>query len=195
MKFFIATKNQHKYREFTKIFENLGHSLICESDLETQMPDVVEDGTSFEENALIKARTGVLFSQLPCVSDDSGICVDYLNGAPGIFSARYAGEHGDDKANNQKLLAELNGVPYEKRTGRYVCAIACVFPDGREFTVRGEVEGIIAESEKGSNGFGYDPLFISEIGRFSEVSAEAKNEISHRGIAIKKFTEEVKKYL
>ena len=128
-------------------------------------------------------------------ADDSGICVDYLDGAPGIYSARYSGEHGDDESNNDKLLSELSGVPEEKRTGRYVAAIACVFPDGRKFTVRGECEGKIGFERVGTKGFGYDPLFISELGCFGLLSDEEKDSISHRGKALKLFKEKLEKYI
>ncbi len=195
MKFFIATKNEDKKREFAEIFGELGIELVSEKDIDVSLPDVEEDGTTFEENSLIKARNGAKYVGMPTVADDSGLCVDYLGGAPGIYSARYAGGHGDNDANNKKLLSELEGVPEEKRTARFVSVVACVFPDGREFTVRGEVEGKIGFKECGNGGFGYDPLFITSIGCFGEVSAEAKNSISHRAVAIKKFKEEIKKYV
>ena len=195
MKFFIATKNAHKMQEFKAIFSGTRIDLICEKDLEKPLPEPEENGTTFEENALIKAREGMLHTGYPSIADDSGLCVDYLNGEPGIYSARYAGEHGDDAANNKKLLKELEGVARDKRTARFVCAIACVFPDGGEFTVNGKVEGVIAERESGGGGFGYDPLFISELGCFGEIPAEAKNSISHRAVAIKEFKKEIKKYI
>lgn len=195
MKFFIATKNEDKKREFAEIFSELGIELVSEKDIDVFFPDVEEDGTTFEENSLIKARNGAKYVGMPTVADDSGLCVDYLGGAPGIYSARYAGGHGDNDANNKKLLAELDGVPEEKRTARFVSVVACVFPDGREFTVRGEVEGKIGFTECGNGGFGYDPLFITSIGCFGEVSAEEKNSISHRAVAIRKFKEEIKKYV
>ena len=158
--------------------------------------DAVEDGETFEENAIIKAKSGLSQTGFITVADDSGICVDYLGGAPGVYSARYAGEHGNDELNNDKLLSELSGVPMEKRTAYYVAAIACVFPDGREFTVRGECHGHIAyERQEGDGGFGYDPLFISENGPFSQLSAEEKDAISHRGKALRLFAEELKKYI
>ena len=195
MKFFIATKNAHKMQEFKTIFSGTGIDLICETDLENTLPEPEENGTTFEENALIKAKEGMMHTGYPSIADDSGLCVDYLDGKPGIYSARYAGEHGDDAANNRKLLSKLNGVPEEKRTARFVCAIACVFPDGRQFTVKGTVEGKIAFSVSGNGGFGYDPLFISELGCFGEISAEEKNSISHRAMAIKEFKKELKKYI
>lgn len=195
MKFFIATKNQHKMQEFKKILEKSNIELICETDLLAPIEDVEENGTTFEQNALIKAKSGLAATGLPSIADDSGLCVDFLGGEPGIYSARYAGEHGDDGANNEKLLKKLDGVPTEKRTARFVCAIACVFPDGREFTVTGSCEGYIAECPSGNGGFGYDPLFVSEVGCFGEISPEQKNKVSHRAKAIEKFEIELKKYI
>ena len=195
MKFFVATKNAHKLEEFSKIFEGSGILLCGEKDLENPLPEADETGSTFRDNALIKAREGCRFTGLPSIADDSGLCVDYLNGAPGIYSARYAGEHGDDNANNQKLLKELENVPSSKRTARFVSAIACVFPDGREFTVEGTVEGIIDTKLNGNGGFGYDPLFVTEYGCFGVVPPEVKNAVSHRARAIAKFKEEIKKYI
>ena len=195
MKFFIATKNSGKIREFKRIFNGLGIEIVTEGELKEPMPDVVEDGKTFTDNALIKARAGARFTGLPTVADDSGLCVDALGGAPGILSARYSGEHGDDKANNAKLLGELSGVPADKRTAHYTCVIACAFPDGREFTALGRCDGRIDFSESGTEGFGYDPLFIGEIGKFSEVSAKEKDAVSHRGKAVRLFKEELKKHL
>lgn len=196
MKIFIATKNAKKLKELKRILEPMGFEVLCEKDLDKPFLDAVEDGTTFEENALIKAKSGLSQTGFISVADDSGICVDYLDGAPGIFSARYSGEHGNDKQNNDKLLKELENVPMEKRTAYYVAAIACVFPDGREFTVRGECHGHIAFSEQeGEGGFGYDPLFISEIGPFSQVTDEQKDAVSHRGRALIKFKEKLMEYI
>lgn len=196
MKIFIATKNAKKLKELKRILEPMGFEVLCEKDLEKPFLDAVEDGTTFEENALIKAKSGLEQTGFISVADDSGICVDYLSGAPGIFSARYSGEHGNDKQNNEKLLKELENVPMEKRTAYYVAAIACVFPDGRQFTVRGECHGHIAFSEQeGEGGFGYDPLFISEIGPFSQVTDEQKDAVSHRGRALIKFKEKLMEYI
>ena len=195
MKFFIATKNSHKLAEFKRMLLPLGIEVISEAQLKHPLPEVEETGTTFEENALIKASAACRETKMVSFADDSGLCVDALDGAPGVFSARYCGRHGDDAANNRKLLSELGSVPYEQRTARYVAAIACVFPDGRNFVVRGTCEGHIDFEEHGSNGFGYDPLFISEIGSFGEVSADAKDAISHRGKALLKFREELKKYI
>ncbi|MBR2044294.1 MAG: RdgB/HAM1 family non-canonical purine NTP pyrophosphatase [Clostridia bacterium] len=185
MTFFVATKNEGKKKELLRILMPLGIDVISEKDLKEPLDDVVEDGTSFEENALIKARAACIATGLPSVADDSGLCVDALGGAPGIYTARFAGEPSDSAKNNQKLLRVMSGVPMEKRTARFVSAVACVFPDGREFTVRGECEGKIALELSGTKGFGYDPLFISELGCFGEISDEEKDSISHRGAALK----------
>lgn len=195
MKIFIATKNQKKLKELECILIPMGFEVLSQKDFATDFPDPIEDGTTFEENAIIKAKDGLKNTGLISVADDSGICVDYLGGAPGIYSARYSGEHGDDESNNQKLLSELDGVPIEKRTARYVAAVACVFPDGRYFTVRGECEGKIGFEPIGNGGFGYDPYFISELGPMGELTADQKDSISHRGKALKLFKKELEKYI
>lgn len=195
MDFFVASKNIGKIREFKRIFSKFGVGIVTENDLDESLPEVDENGKTFLDNALIKARAGAKFTGLPTVADDSGICVDALGGRPGILSARYAGKHGDDAANNTKLLSELSGVPADKRTAHYTCVIACVFPDGREFTVSGRCDGRIDFAESGTGGFGYDPLFIGEVGKFSEVSAEQKDAVSHRGKAVRLFEEKIREYL
>ena len=195
MKIFIATKNMKKLTELTRILEPMGFEVVCERDLEKPLNEGEETGTTFEENAILKATAGLRETGYISVADDSGLCVDYLDGAPGVYSARYSGEHGNDEMNNKKLLKELDGVPEEKRTAYYVAAIACVFPDGRQFTVRGECHGKIAFEESGNCGFGYDPLFISEKGCFGHLSAEEKDSISHRGKALRLFKEELLKYI
>lgn len=193
MKVFIATKNKKKLVELSRILEPMGFEVLSEKDLDSPLNEVEETGTTFEENAILKATAGLKRTGYMSVADDSGICVDYLGGAPGIYSARYSG--GGDEMNNIKLLKELDGVPMNKRTAYYVAAIACVFPDGRSFTVRGECHGHIALEESGSCGFGYDPLFISEKGCFGHLSAEEKDSISHRGKALKLFKDKLKKYI
>jgi len=195
MKIFIATKNEKKLEELSRIIVPMGIEVLSERDLDKPLGEVEETGTTFEENAILKAKAGLKETGYISVADDSGLCVDYLDGAPGIYSARYSGGHGNDEENNKKILRELEGVPMEKRTAYYVAAIACVFPDGRSFTVRGECHGHIAFEESGSCGFGYDPLFISEKGCIGHLSAEEKDSISHRGKALRLFREELKKYL
>ena len=195
MKIFIATKNAKKLIELDRILTPLGFEVLSEKDLDKPFPEIEETGTTFAENAVLKAQAGLELTGLISVADDSGICVDYLDGAPGIYSARYSGGHGNDAENNKKILRELDGVPMEKRTAHYAAAIACVFPDGRKFTVEGKCYGYIAFEESGDQGFGYDPLFISENGCFGHLSAEEKDEISHRGKALKLFKEELTKYI
>lgn len=195
MKIFIATKNSKKLLELERILVPMGFEVLSQKDFLNQFPDPIEDGSTFEENAIIKAKDGLKNTGLISVADDSGICVDYLNGAPGIYSARYSGEHGDDDSNNQKLLSELDSVPLEKRTARYVAAVACVFPDGRYFTVRGECEGKIGFEPIGDGGFGYDPYFISELGPMGLLTPEQKDSISHRGKALVLFKEKIKEYI
>lgn len=195
MKIFVATKNVKKLNELERILTPLGFDVLSIKNFEDEFPDVDETGETFEENALIKARAGFQTTGLISVADDSGLCVDYLDGAPGVFTARYAGEPADDQKNIDKLLSVLDGVPNEKRKAKFVSAIACVFPDGREFTVRGECEGVIATDRIGNGGFGYDPIFISELGPVGLLTPEEKDKISHRGKAIRLFCTELKKYL
>ena len=195
MKVFIATKNEHKMKELSRILVPMGFEVICEKDLGSPIKEVEENGTTFEENALIKARAGLECTGYISVADDSGLCVDYLDGAPGIYSARYSGVHGDDEMNNKKILKELKNVPKEKRGAKFVSAIACVFPDGRSFTVRGECHGYIGFSELGNGGFGYDPLFIGEGGCFGLLTPEQKDKVSHRGKSLRLFEKEIKKYI
>lgn len=195
MKIFIATKNQHKLKELERILIPMGFEVLSEKDLDSPLPEVEETGNTYEENALLKAHSGCNATGLITVADDSGLSVDYLDGAPGVYSARYSGESATYESNNQKLLDALKGVPLEKRTAAFYSAIACVFPEGREFTVIGKCEGHIAEKCSGSQGFGYDPIFISEIGCYAELTPEQKDSISHRGKALAKFKEELPKYM
>ncbi len=195
MKVFIATKNHHKLTELERILVPMGFEVLSENDLDKPLPEVDETGTSYEENALLKAHSGLRVTGLITVADDSGLSVDYLDGAPGLYSARYSGMGASYASNNEKLLAALDGVPYEKRTATFVSAIACVFPDGREFTVRGECKGFVAEECHGDGGFGYDPLFICDAGCYAEMTPEEKDRVSHRGNALRAFKEELKKYI
>lgn len=187
MKYFIATKNQHKLLELERILKPLGIEVISENDLDEPLKEVEETGKTFEENAILKAKAGFIATGLPSIADDSGLCVDYLDGAPGIYSARFAGEPTDNAKNNEKLLNLLDGVPAEKRTARFVSAVACVFSLDDYFTVRGECEGHIGFEPKGTKGFGYDPLFISEIGCFGELTDDEKDSVSHRGKSLDKL--------
>ena len=190
MKILLATRNKNKAREVAAILseyrDQLGEIELLTLDDAGITDDVEENGSTFEENAMIKARAGAA-SGFITLADDSGIEVDALGGAPGIYSARFAGSHGDDKANNELLLQKLQGVPKEKRTARYAVAIACVLPDGETFTVRGTTEGLILDSYDGAGGFGYDPLFWSlDLQKsFGRATPEEKNGVSHRGRAVR----------
>jgi XTP/dITP diphosphohydrolase len=189
----VATTNQGKLAEVQAFLKSLPLRIVSLRDL-ANPPEVIEDGDTFEANALKKARTLAQYSGLLTLADDSGIEVDALGGAPGIFSARYCGKEGNDDANNEKLLRELANVPDEKRTGRFVCALALCAPDGdglKEWTVRESCEGRIAFALKGANGFGYDPLFFyPPFGKtFGEIDRETKATVSHRGKALKKLAE------
>lgn len=195
MKVFIATKNQNKLKELERILIPMGFDVVDENGLEKALPEVEETGVTYEENALLKANSGLKATGLITVADDSGLSVDILDGAPGLYSARYSGEGATYSSNNEKLLAALDGVPHEKRTATFVSAIACVFPDGRSFTVRGECKGYVAEKCSGEGGFGYDPLFICEAGCYAELTPEEKDRVSHRGNALRAFKEELKKYI
>ena len=187
MKIIIATHNKHKLAEMSRILSPMGYEVVTDTDLGIELSDVEENGETFLDNARIKAESGCKESGYPCIADDSGLCVDALGGAPGVFSARYSGVHGDDDGNNRKLLAELEGVPTEKRTAHFACAICVSFPDGSEVTATGKCEGYIGYEKKGSNGFGYDPLFMVGDRSLAEMSAEEKDAISHRGNALKEL--------
>ena len=187
MKIIIATHNKHKLQEMSRILSPMGYEVVTDLDLGIELSDVEENGETFLDNARIKAEAGCKESGLPCIADDSGLCVDALNGAPGVYSARYSGVHGDDDGNNRKLLAELSGVPTEKRTAHFACAICVSFPDGSEVTATGKCEGYIGYEKKGTNGFGYDPLFMVGDRSLAQMTAEEKDAISHRGNALKEL--------
>jgi XTP/dITP diphosphohydrolase len=185
MEIVLATGNKNKLREFREMLESDDVSIISQKEIENY-PEVIEDGQTFEENALIKARTIAQHTGRITIADDSGLEVDCLGGAPGIYSARFAGEEADDDKNNQKLLKDLEGVPLGKRGAQFSCVIAVVSPSGEERTVRGEYRGCIIEGYRGQAGFGYDPIFLDKVSglTYSEMSAQQKNSISHRARAI-----------
>ena len=193
-KIIFATGNNNKMREIREILDDLGMEILSmkEAGIET---DIVEDGKTFEENALIKARAVAACTDAIVLADDSGLEIDYLNKEPGIYSARYLGEDTSYEIKNQALLDRLSGVEKELRTARFVCAIAAVLPDKREFVVRGTIEGYIGDKPAGTNGFGYDPIFyVEEYGcSTAELSEEKKNEVSHRGKALRAMREVLKK--
>ncbi len=195
MDFILASNNKKKLEEMKRILAPLGVNVVTAKMLGKTLTDVVEDGKTFEENARIKAKSACREMNMPSIADDSGLCVDFLDGAPGIYSARFSGEHGNDEKNNDLLLEKLEGVPMEKRTAYYVCAICCVFPDGREITVRGECHGNIGFERDGNGGFGYDPLFIVNGRSFGKYTAEEKDAISHRGNALRKLKDELEKII
>lgn len=186
-KVIFATKNKNKMKEIREILADKDYEILSMEEAGIDI-DVVEDGTTFEENALIKSRTIRDFAKDAIVlSDDSGLEIDYLNGAPGIYSARFEGEGTPYSVKNQIILNKLEGVPDEDRTARFVCAVAAAFPDGTEQVVRGTIEGMIGYESAGANGFGYDPIFFVPEYRCTtaEMTAEQKNEISHRGKALR----------
>lgn len=188
-KILIATGNKGKLREFARMLAPLGYEAVPPQEAGVESLDVLEDGTTFAENAYKKARAYSEASGLPALADDSGLEVDALGGAPGVFSARYAGPDGDDAANNAKLLAELAAVPDAERTARFVCTLVFIDEDGTESVARGTIEGSIGREPRGSEGFGYDPLFLPDeyggMRALAEVSQAEKNGISHRGNALR----------
>ena len=182
----LATGNKGKIREFSEAFSHLSIDCVPVKEVIT-IEEPEETGTTFMENALLKARYYAKATNRPCLADDSGITVDALNGAPGVYSARYAGHHGDDQANNEKLIRELQGKSY--------CScidysyLDCAYPDGREVTAEGYCDGLVQDEPKGDNGFGYDPYFyVPEFEKtMAELSIEEKETISHRGRALRKL--------
>lgn len=189
----LASNNKHKLEEIYDILKDFEYELISMNDAGLVDFEIVEDGDTFEENSLIKAKAVFDKLGIVAIADDSGLMVDYLNGAPGVYSARYAGEPSDYNKNNEKLLQELEGVPLKERTARFVSVITMLFSDGKAITVRGEAEGYIGFEYKGDNGFGYDPLFIDMISgkTFAELSSKEKNTISHRAKALELLKKEL----
>lgn len=189
--FVLASNNKKKIAELQAILSEYipDVKILSLADIGFE-GDIVEDGATFAENAKIKASVPASLGYIG-VADDSGLCVDYLNGEPGIYSARYSGL--GDKNNNKKLLENLKGVPTEQRTAYFMCAVCCVFPDGRVIDAEGRAYGIILEEEKGDGGFGYDPLFYYPPleKTFSEIPQEEKNKISHRANALAQFAEKI----
>lgn len=188
-KLLLATRNKGKIEEFRRILEDNAAGEIELVGLE-QFPDlhdVDETGSTFEENALLKAREMCFATGIPAIADDSGLCVDFLNGDPGIFSARWAGSHGDDRANTAKVLSSLVGVPDEKRGAHFTCAAALALPDGRTHVEEARFDGWILHTPVGDQGFGYDPIFRPEGFEISsaQMSPEAKDAISHRGKSLR----------
>lgn len=194
MKIIIATHNAHKVIEFKRILEPLGVEVVSQKDAGINV-EVIENGKTFAENAKIKAEAVCKKSNCVAIADDSGICIDAFDGAPGIYSARFLGEDTPYTEKNAIILDRLSDVSKEKRGARYVCAICCIFPNGDIISTEGVCEGTMGYEIKGSNGFGYDPIFMVGDKSMAEISDDEKDKISHRGIALRKFTAELKKYL
>lgn len=194
----LATKNRHKLDELHRILMGAGLDVeLLGIDAFPDLPDIPETESSFAGNALLKAREIARIIGLPAIADDSGLCVDALNGMPGIFSARWAGRHGDDAANLALLLGQLSDVPDRRRTAAFHCAAAIALPDGTERVVEGTVEGVIIREPRGTNGFGYDPIFIP-LGHkvtTAEMASEEKDAISHRGRALEALAPVVRELL
>lgn len=185
-KFVLASHNAKKLKEMARILKPMGYRVVTAESLGFT-EDVEETGTTFEENSLIKASTVAEALSLPAIADDSGLCVDALGGAPGIYSARYAGEGHDDKANNNKLLDEIFDVPNRKRGAHYFCAVSVALPNGEHMTVTGKCEGSIGHNPKGDNGFGYDPIFKVGMKTMAQLTDEQKDAISHRANALREL--------
>ena len=195
MRFLLATHNLKKQAEMQRILSPLGIEVLTADIAGVTLTDVEETGETFRENAYLKAHTGCLESGLPCIADDSGLCVDALGGAPGVYSARYAGEHGNDEANIMKLLDALRDTPDEKRTAAFVCSVCVCFPDGRLLELEGRCEGKIGYEKCGNNGFGYDPVFLVDGRSFATFTADEKDAVSHRGNALRKLCDALPAYL
>jgi XTP/dITP diphosphohydrolase len=184
----LATANQGKLAELDRILAagRVGVSLAGLGEF-PGAPEVRETGATFAENALLKARAMAEFTGLPVVAEDSGLCVDAMNGMPGVLSARWSGKHGDDAANLELLLAQLSDIPDERRGAHFTCAAALVLPSGRKHVSEGTVHGLLIREERGINGFGYDPIFVPDSSELTtaEMSPEAKDAVSHRGRALR----------
>lgn len=191
MQFVIATHNPHKCEELARILAPLGITAVLNKDL----PEVEETGETFLSNAFLKADSACDFTGLPAIADDSGLMVDALDGAPGVYSARFAGETGTYADCNRKLLDIMKEVPAEQRTARFASVIACVFPNGDVVTAEGVCEGTISFEVRGEGGFGYDPLFVVGNKSFAEMTPAEKDAVSHRGKAMRTFAKELETYL
>ena len=188
MKIILASNNKNKLREFSEILNPMGYEVITQAEAGADI-EAEENGTTFEENSYIKAKAAYDLTKLPVIADDSGLEVDALNGEPGIYSARYA---EPDKL-CETVLEKMKDVPDEKRTARFVCVLCYINENGEHFTVRGTCEGKIGYEQKGTNGFGYDPIFMYGEKSFAELTAEEKNSVSHRADALRKFKQTLQK--
>ncbi len=190
----VATQNKHKIDEINEITKKFGFKTFSLEDVGLSDIEIVEDGATFEENSFIKASTIKKQIDKIVIADDSGLEVDALDARPGVFSARFAGEDATDGENNEKLQKELLGIPYKKRTARFVCVITMLFTDGKKIVARGEVEGHIIDESRGENGFGYDPYFVPNgyDKTFGELTSDIKNKISHRAKALEQLAKKLK---
>lgn len=195
MKFIIATNNAKKLNELERILKPLGIDAVSAKEAGIVLDDVDETGTTFSENAFLKAKSAFEKTGMPAVADDSGLCIDALDGRPGVFSARYGGENATDADKNNKLLLEMTDVPEENRTAHFSCAICCILPDSSKIEVEGICNGFIGYKPVGDGGFGYDPIFMCGDKSYAQLTAEEKDAISHRGQALIKLQSELKKYL
>ena len=186
-----ATQNKGKLKELRQITEKYGQQLVSMAEAGLGDLDIEETGETFAENSYIKAHTVAQMTGRPCIADDSGLCVDALDGAPGIHSARYSGVHGDDQANRMKLLADLKDVPWEQRTAHFTCCITLCWPDGKTLVAEGICPGRIAFEERGEGGFGYDRVFVPEghTESFAQLGVDVKNKIGHRARALARLEE------
>ncbi len=195
MKFIIATNNAKKLKELERILKPLGIDAVTAREAGVTLDDVEETGKTFAENAYIKAKAAFDKSGFASVADDSGLCVDALDGKPGIYSARYGGDNATDEDKNNKILDEMKDVPENERTAHFACAICCILPNGEKIEVEGKCEGEIAFEPCGDGGFGYDPIFMCNGKSYAQLTAEEKDAVSHRGQALRKLKAELEKYL
>lgn len=195
MRFLLVSNNRHKLEELQRILLPLGIEVMTAASLGISLDGIEETGDTFEENAMIKAMAGYEKTGLPSIADDSGLAVDVLGGRPGVYSARYGGEGATESQKNEKLLKELENVPDEQRTAKFVCCICCVVNGREAVTARGECKGKIGYRQVGTNGFGYDPIFMIDENRsFAQLTDEEKDSISHRGNALKIFRDRISEY-
>ena len=195
-KIVVASSNKHKIDEISKVTKKFGLDVISRDDAGIPKDlEIAENGSTFEDNSYIKAKAIMDICGKPTIADDSGLMVEALGGAPGVYSARFAGEDQNDERNNEKLKDLLKDVPYKDRRAKFVSVITLLFPDGRKIVARGECQGHIIEEERGYNGFGYDPLFVPEGygSTFGMLNPDVKNEISHRAMALKSLAKELEK--
>ena len=195
MKFVIATHNAHKLIELQRILTPLGIEGVTDRDLGIELPEVEETGTTFAENAYLKAASACQVTGLPAIADDSGLVVDALGGRPGVYSARYGGEEATDDDRNVLILGEMKDVPKGERSARFVASVCCVFPNGDVLRAEGTFEGEIGYAPAGENGFGYDPIFVVGDCTSAEMSPAEKDALSHRGNALRVFSKDLAAYL